>query len=294
MPNKKKSRVSDYIRAKVIIPGGLSDTTLFNSSDFIGLELELENTTSTSFFNFIGEYFQAVPDGSLKFNGIELRFKSALNGTNITKALLVLDAGMARYKIKPYIDGNRGSTHIHLNIGNLSLDELWSIVLLSYFIEPILMDMCKEDRLASPFSITLNKTKDQKFILNSIARGDINFNTEGYKYRAIGLSSVYHKGSLEYRMFHASYDTKEILEWINFIQHVKHIALTTDNLNSKICSSLHKGLTSVLVDLFGRHIPYSERANREMWDFVRELSFNPIEEVSMTSSISEFWKKATL
>ena len=289
---KKKTRVSECIRAKVIMPGGLDDTKLFNSSDFIGLELELENSKSSKLFDFIGEYFEAVQDGSLKYDGIELRFKSALNGSNIINSLNVLDAGIAKFKLAPYTEGNRGSTHIHLNVSNLSVQQLFNIVLMSYFVEPILMDMCHVDRLFSPFSVTSNRTKDQKYILSTIAEGHMNFESSGYKYRSIGLSSVFNKGSLEYRMFHASYDTKEILQWINFVQEIKHIAITTQNLQEKICSSLEVGLAPVLYDLFGRPTHCSERARREIWDFVREYSFNPVEEVRMDSAISSFFKKA--
>jgi len=291
---KDKTRVSECIRAKVIMPGGLDDTKLFNSSDFIGLELELENAKSSKLFSFISEYFEAVQDGSLKYDGIELRFKTALNGSNIINSLNILDAGIAKFDLHPYTKGNRGSTHIHLNVSNLSIKQLFNIVLMSYFVEPIIMDMCNQDRLFSPFSVTSNRTKDQKMVLMQIAEGQLNFeSSSGYKYRSIGLSSVFNKGSLEYRMFHASYDTKEILAWINFVQEIKHIALTTENLQDKICEALDSGLAPVLYDLFKRPIHCSERARREIWDFVREYSFNPVEEVSMDSAISAFFKKVT-
>jgi len=287
----KKTKVSQCIQAKIIMPGGLADTALFDSSDFIGLELELENAKNNKFFAHISEYFEAVGDGSLKYDGIELRFRDALNGSNITAALKLLDEGIAKFDVKPYTEGNRGSTHIHLNVGNLGLDKFYNLTLMSYFTEPLLMDMCNDDRLFSPFSVTASKTKDQRYVLNLISKGILSFQAEEYKYRSIGLSSVYNKGSLEFRMFHASYDTKEILGWINFIQEIKHIAITHPNLQDKISSALTNGLDSVLHDLFGKPIQCSRRARCEMWDFVRELSFNPVEEVSMTSSISDFYKE---
>ncbi len=284
-------RVSDCIGVEMIMSGGCDDSKLFNSYDFIGLELELENTTSNRLFKFVSPYFQAVPDGSLKYKGIELRFKKALNGSNIIKALDLLKKGITDFKVKPYVEGNRGSTHIHLNVSDLSVQQLFNIVLMSYFVEPIIMDMCHQDRLFSPFSVTSNRTKDQKFVLSNISKGDMSFNSSNYKYRSIGLSSVYKKGSLEYRMFHASYDTEEILKWINFIQEIKHIAITTNGLQDKIRSAFDKGLAPVLHDLFGRPIYCSGRANREIWDFVREYSFEPVEELKMDCSISKFFKE---
>lgn len=288
----KKTRVSQVIKVKPLLPGGLSSDALYNSSDFIGVELELENINSNAFHEYIGEWWECVTDHSLKFNGNELRFRTALNGSSITSALDIVRSGITKYGLEPYTDGNRGSTHIHLNVSNLTIKELFNIILLSYFLEPVLMDMCHDDRLFSPFSVPSSRTKDQKFVLNLIQQGRVNFDSNMYKYRSIGLSSVYRKGSLEYRMFHATYNTVEVLRWINFIQEMKDIATSTTKLQEVIQSCLDSSIQSVLRDLFGRTIPISERARKEMWDFVREYTFNPIEEIEMTQKISKFYREA--
>ena len=285
--------VSERIGVAVIRAGGKPTSRLFNSEDYIGIEMELENCQNVSFNQAIGKYWEPTIDGSLKYNGMEFRFRQALNGSHIVEALDTFTDAIDEFAIEPYTDGNRGSTHFHINISDKSMQELYNFVLLAYFCEPWLMDMCNADRHHNSFSVAGCRTKDQLTVLKSIAAGNIGFSDQQYKYRAIGLNSIYNKGSLEFRMFHATADTKLILKWLNVIQEIKHVALTTSNLSEVLRGAVHSDLTTVMRGLFGRDIPLSYRASKEIWDFIRELSFNPIEELPMTQKISQFYRDVT-
>lgn len=293
--------VASRIGAEAMYSPGKASDRLYSSTDFVGVEIELENVSSTQLRTMCEQYWQAVSDHSLKYNGSEYRFNRALNGAQITEALDQLAEGIDYLKLEPYTDGNRGSDHIHINVSDLTLQQLYNFVLLSYFCEPMLMDVCKPDRSNSPFSISCSKTKDQIQVLSRIARGEIGFSDSNYKYRAIGLNSIYAKGSLEFRMFHATHNPKHILFWINSIMEIKDIATSRDNLSDLIKSAIDTSLEHVMDELgfttktpFRPAIELSGKANREIWDFVRDFSFTPIPEAELTSSkISDFYRQVT-
>ena len=283
--------VSSKIGVQPLINAGRPTDRLFNSEDYIGIEMELENCSNHGFNEAIGKYWEPTIDGSLKYNGMEFRFKQALNGTHIIEALDSFKAGVKHFNLEPYVNGNRGSTHFHLNISNLSMQELYNFVLLSYFCEPWLMSMCNSDRNYNSFSVAGCRTKDQLVVLKQIASGSVGFPDQTYKYRAIGLNSIYNKGSLEFRMFHATADTELVLEWLNILQEIKDVALTTSNLSEILRGAVHSDLTTVMRGLFGHDIHLPHKAAKETWDFIRELAFNPIEELPMTQKISDFYRK---
>ncbi len=283
--------VADNINATPLPNPGLITDKLINSQDYMGVELELERCMNQPFYESLRPYWEDVHEDSLRFEGIELRFSSALNGMDIIHAMEALDRGMRVYDVEPYVEGHRGSTHVHLNISNLSIKALHDITMLAYFCEPILMDFCEEDRHNNSFTVPISRTKDQIVILKQIKAGNLNFETESYKYRAIGLNSIYGKGSLEFRMFHSTYNTVEILKWINFIQEIKRAALFVPNLVEILESVPKHGITTVICRLFRRDVEITPRARKRIWTFVRDLTFNNIEDISMEQTISEYYRK---
>jgi hypothetical protein len=276
--------------APINSPGGPTDR-LFNSEDYVGIEMELENCQDLEFAASLNDSWEPVTDGSLKYQGLEYRFSKALNGSHIIDALDNFSAALSQHNMNPYTQGNRGSTHFHINISNLSMQELYNFTLMAYFCEPILMDMCTIDRRYNSFSVTGSRTKDQLQILSHIAAGNIIFHDNEYKYRAIGLNSIYNKGSLEFRMFHATSSTEKITKWLNFILEMKHVALTTSDLAEVIRSAITSDITTVIKQLFWRDINLSHRAETDIWDFVRSFAYTPISELPMSQSITPFYKK---
>ena len=254
------------------------------------LEIELEDCPLSEFeSSSMEKYWEGVMDGSLKFNGAELRFKKALNGDDVLLALEELDKWVMNRKTLPYVEGNRGSTHVHINISDMNMVGLYNFVLLSYLCEPLLMSKCTADRNNNSFSMTSSRTKDQMHILREISKGNLNFGSDYYKYRAIGLNSMYSKGSLEFRMFHASYDKEEVLSWINLIQEIKCAASRHKDLTTVIKSALEEGLPTTLKTIFDRDVVLNYKSTVETWDFIRNFAFVPTENLKMQNTISKYY-----
>ena len=296
-----KGAVSSKIQAGRRSTGYKESPLLFDSKVFIGIEIELENLDG---FNCmvtqkLQPEWEEYHDHSLKLNGREFRFNNPLAGGDV---IVALDKFSQCMQDTPnvYTGGNRGATHLHFNVSDLEISELFNVTLLSYHMEPILLSQCNQDRESNSFGVTSSHTKDWLVVLRAIAAGNLHFSSDTYKYRSIGLNSIYSKGSIEYRMFHATPNTSEVLKWINLGLEIRHVALkyTPEQLIELLSSSLETDVTTVTNQLFNRDIfsmvPQSRlvRTRSRMWDFIRTLAFNPIEDLELTTNVvSDFYKQ---
>jgi len=270
----------------------VKSSDLYNINDYVGVEIEIEHMplSDVDVEELLSCYIELVWDGSLKVKGHEIRFTQAIKGEKIVELLNEIEEFVDDYQDKSSkVDGNRASTHIHININDLTLGELYNFVLLSYFMEPYIFSLCKRDRSYNPFVVAESNTRDSSDILNKIKGGDLIFPPERYKYRGIGLNSINTLGSLEFRMFHSTHKATEILGWINLLQRIKHTAKTknvTEILNSK-------SIDSIVFKLFNKWFLIDSQTSRKMWNFLREVNYKPSEKIKYETKISNFYKEAT-
>lgn len=291
------SLVKEHIKCPPLPALGAPTDLLFAPEEFIGVEFEYEGLDSGvvhgSLDNIKSKHLNVVNDYSLKISGCEILFKKAKNGTHIIEAMDELNKLLAYMKKTtshaPYIDGNRCSTHIHINITDLSLDELYRFLLFAYFCEGALMDTCAGDRRNNVFTIGIDKLDDYKVVLGAVQKGSLQFTKDHGKYRAIGLNSMYSIGSLEFRMFNATTDTDQVLDWINFIQEIKHIAVKNENIMDAIIGVMNSSPDDVMKSLFSRQITLSEESRSYMWDFARDFYAQPAEFHALDHKFSPFY-----
>lgn len=287
---KMNESVSNFIEARAL-PEYSGETPLLRSSyEFIGVEFEIEGLASLD-VPYLRSYNVSVKnDHSLKFHGKELLFSRALCGKDIIRALNAVDKEVSRNT--PHFEGNRGSTHIHVNVTDLSLRQVLNFLLLSYFMEPYLMQVSNVDRRHSPFAMSTRRTKDVLLVVNRIMNGELAFSTDKYKYRAIGLNSLFGLGSLEFRMFHSTHNKDQVLEWINTLIRIKQSSKEVEDMYVLLSSILSGDMDKTLYGLFGEHLLLDDKTKQYMWDFVRELQSPDKDCVEPDcNNISSFFKK---
>lgn len=286
--------VSNYIQAKKLSPAGKPTSFLFNSQEFMGIELEYEgmdlSVVSQAFAD--SRRIRVIQDHSLKHKGVELIFRQAMCGDLVVKALDEVFNALKAKKQEPYLKGNRCSTHVHINVTDLTVPELKNFILFSYLCEPALLDTCSKDRRHNSFTVGIERTRDFDWILANIQDNNLQFNVDMAKYRAIGLNSLYSLGSLEFRMFNGSCDQGQILDWINFIQEIKHIATTRGDMRQLVLSIMRSDPETVLNAVFKRKIKLSSHAVEAMWNYVRDFySASASEGIPLQNTFSSFYKK---
>jgi hypothetical protein len=291
------SLVASHIGCTAIARPPRPTNKLVSDDEYIGIELELEQCSSSSLATAVHPLWETVSDGSLKLNGREYRYAQPLAGKDIIDSLNVFEKALIKEGITPYHGGNRGSTHFHLNVSNMSVPALYYLTLLSYFMEPVLTATCRPDRSSNSFAVSVSKTKDSMVVLDKIRSGSFMFNDSSWKYRAIGLNSIYGKGSLEYRMFHSSHDMGEILKWINAVLAIKKVSgLLGDRIPSVIKKGLESSPQDAIDEMFNGVYDFSESYDigscaASLWEFTRMYTYNFKDELQMSSNVSSYYKK---
>ena len=237
---------------------------LLATDDFIGLEVELERCENMRESELPAQWV-AERDGSLRNNGREYKFSQPLFGEDIIYALESLEV-MCK-DCKPVVT-DRCSLHVHLNIKDLSPDELLNLILLYSVCEPAFFSKVAPNRRDNFYCRPLNITDDYLSTINYMFKTYItgssdyfNFRnrvnsrqSDGLKYSALNVNPISTFGSLEFRHHQGTYKAFEILQWVNYILKLKRISkemgeISVDFLEDLSCN--YDKMQGLLGDIFG-------------------------------------------
>jgi len=189
----------------------------------VGVEIELEGVTADpSKFTL----WNIVPDGSLR-DGIEL-VSIPVWGTDISLALKEVESYFKSNK--PYLSF-RTSVHVHINILDLTNEQLNKFIQLYILYEPALFRMHLEwDRYDNIFCIPARKSysiqEGYATLFKDLKENSIRGNYVGYKYSSMNPNSIATLGTLEFRHMGGTDSVKKIDTWINTLMCLKKSAMS--------------------------------------------------------------------
>lgn len=263
------------------------------TSDRIGLELELESSRTQPMGWVEKQSMWTIHnDGSLRQNGIEYVFANPIWGGDIDAALQLFEDGT---KGVPFVDTGYGSTHVHYNVGNLYTTEVMSIVVGWAILEDAFLTVCKPSRDGNNFAQRFNVLNSLVTTLSAsygsqkrIERLFANVSQDYWKYANLNLATIRTFGTLEFRPYHSTWDTKEIRAWIdriiNFCKGMVAIGNPTQvlesadrDLDSFITKYAGVPATEQLIDLTRRNISTAFRLAYvvDEWEDIKALRENP-------------------
>mgnify|MGYP000032355354 CR=1 FL=1 len=201
----------------------------------IGLEVEVEGWNGGA--NIPNPYFQSLweitYDDSLKDNGIELRSKP-MQGRVIDHALDILETTLEANK-QAYFN-HRCSTHVHINVTNLSMHQLINLYALYIKLEPYFLAFAEPIRRHGVFCIPVSDTLINKADFVSYAP-----HTDPYKYLALAFNHLRDFGTLELRLLEGTNDMVKLRRWIMMLQ--KLFLYVNNNDVYDICADPELGTT---------------------------------------------------
>lgn len=176
----------------------------------VGLELEIEGVNLPT--QIRNPAWQVKRDGSLR-GGYEYVFSEPLGSVATKDALEALDAEMkASGAILDY--SYRTSTHVHVNVSNLSLDVVKAMVVLFTLFEDEYINFCARTRKANRFCLS---AKDADGVVTNIKHfltsGRLPNEGQG-KYSAMNLCTLGRFGTLEFRTLEGTNDWNRIFTWV--------------------------------------------------------------------------------
>lgn len=196
----------------------------------IGIEIEVEgenlpnadNIKDTGFF----DTWLITQDGSLRGEAWEYVFRQPLSYKDTGEALEMLEA---QYKSHNSVvhDSIRAGIHVHVNIQDLTVKQLYTMFTIYYCLENILVNWCGEDRVGNHFCL---RSCDAEYILfalhHAFAEGGRagELASDSIRYASMNVASIFKYGSLEFRSLRSTRDWTRLLNWVQALIHIKEAA----------------------------------------------------------------------
>ena len=237
-------------------PCTYTPSSLFASNSLVGVEIELERVRTLKIAdNGFYEYWQIVEDGSLRDGGMEYVLSRPFSGKDLETALKLFDKNVAKSG-KQIRAGRRTSVHVHIDIRDLTFDQLMKFVCIYSIFEESLFKLVGEERSNNIFATSFSNAEGE---LKQLGRfGDSPNRDEARaifsvftKYSACNLAAVQKYGSLEFRNHEGTYDISRIIKWINILMLMKEAAISLEIPTEEILSSISQnGAEAFFLNVF--------------------------------------------
>lgn len=226
----------------------------------IGVELELERVT---ILTDIPKNWETVLDNSLKLQGLE--FTCLMSHTRALYNILAL------YRTIDFITSSRCSTHVHVNILDLTPIQLKTLITLYIIFERYLFEISGR-RYNSNYCVPVQHTHKKQLFSNLMSDYGVLYP----KYSAIHAFAYDEKknitlGTLEFRHATASSDPQVLVEWINTVVALKQASLLLD-YNELLASLYEMRSTSEYLNLFNL-VFKREPLTNNMQKFKRDIEY---------------------
>lgn len=226
----------------------------------IGIEIECEGICAT----FDNQIWKSVNEPSLR-SGVEYVTRRPVEFKGLSKALTNWKNNTKNSKFKNSI---RTSIHVHINVSDLTVKQMYNILGAYWFLENVLVQVNGHERVGNLHCLRIKDADDLFFsVLNSVRSRNYlqNFDQQSCKYAAVNLFSPVNLGSLEFRFLKRYEDIKEIQLWCENLYYLCHNAknyepdeivswideLTTEEFLERFFS---KEFVYYLIDRLGRKV----------------------------------------
>lgn len=194
----------------------------------VGLEVECEGTRLPP---ALMSYYNVHEDHSLRnFRGEhpprEYVFKKPLPFIAATKAIHYLDRKIKAAGCELFTDSPRTSVHVHVNVSDMPLREVFNMAMLYSIYEEQLVDWCGPTRVANLFCL---RGCDTDYNIDGIVSA-INgrpirecFHNDR-RYTAMNMASLSKFGTIEFRALRGTTDPDTISSWVGTLLNFREMA----------------------------------------------------------------------
>lgn len=211
-------KLIDYTRTKTKIAGD------------IGLELEVEPLPNRTLPVINTGNWETKSEGSLRNGGMEYITKTALK-KNLDYSRRIKELTDQLNDNIADVNSFRTSLHVHLNMKEKTLTEVWTICTAYWLVENLLFEYCGEDRKSNHFCLRL---KDAEGIINHLRDAIempnplLDF-SDNLRYGGLNLAALYKFGSLEFRGMRGTIDPVVIETWSTALYELSRLSTTYFN-----------------------------------------------------------------
>lgn len=216
----------------------------------IGIEFELENWCTEAqdhLYNAIpSALYDITDDGSLRNNGVEIVTKpiTAVQGLYFARVISEL----------PVTYGPRTSTHVHVNVRDLTSGQLLTLVNTYAVVEKLIYDFVGPSRRRGVFCVPLQESSLPRTFSMYKETKLLNITTGWLKYSGLNLKPINSYGTVEFRHFTGCSDYPKFEKWIHILMSLVKFAQETspdEALERLYGLNTNSAYSAFLNDVFG-------------------------------------------
>lgn len=245
-----------------------------------GVEIELENVTNR---DLRSPYWEVKNDGSLRNNGVEFVNNGPQGGANLFNACVDLDSFLQDKNP----DGNwRCSTHVHVDVRDMTTPELKRFILGYIVYEKLLFRLSGMHRYANNFCFAVGfaqqqlehlsncwRHEDDQFMSTTVSAWD--------KYSAMNLLPMARFGSVEFRSSAAEWRRGRLLRLCNRFLSLRELAKSWEGSELDLVNYLG---TASPRDVMGKGLP---KVMPEEWEEDIAIGLKLAHDILFVASLPE-------
>jgi len=205
----------------------------------IGIEIEMEGK---QLYIKRNRMWQQKRDGSLRGReSVEYVLAAPIERKNVNKelqkliAMLAFESKDGEYRKAILTPSDRCGVHIHINVQQLTFQQVFNFISLYLMFEQVIVGYCGESREGNLFCLRASDAEafiDQmiecrrKSDLKELKYGRGNAEL---RYSSINPNALFKFGSLEFRSLRTPSNLMEINEWVSILYQVKEASLLYDD-----------------------------------------------------------------
>ena len=214
----------------------------------VGLELEIESW-----------------DGDNEYRGFEFKEDNSLRGNSIEAVTRPTKVKYLHHLLTGFFDHNkitesnyseRCGTHVHMNVSDLTEDQLATFCMLYQVCERLLFTYVGDDRDKNIFCVPWEQAGISYDLLHNLRTRRVDFGRSWRKYTALNLVPITSFGSVEFRHLPGTCDVPYIMGWINLIGCMYNYAKSrsyTDTQKTVIDLNTSSAYNAFITDIFGEY-----------------------------------------
>ncbi len=239
----------------------------------VGIEVEVEGCDCLE----MSDKWAVIGDGSLRNDGAEMVLRRPLAGAALSRAINDLAETFAD---NPTLDASeRTSVHVHVNVLDLSLEQVQNILLVYIATESALYKMGGKSRYDNIYCPGVTSALEQMPLMRkamSSDNGDFLYACAHWcKYTGINFHSIYERGSIEFRAHEGTTDISRIRNWVNVL--LTLVKYAEDTPREKILQDIDRGAMPLLSAVYDTYAPLLARDG----DYLRFYKNNVINIVDL-------------
>ena len=198
----------------------------------------------------------------------------------------------------------RTSVHIHVNVQDLTEDQLITMIYTYLLIEEPMMNYCGRDRKGNRFCLRVVDADNIVDVLNdafingidNIMRVDQN----AIRYSSINIGALQKYGSLEFRGMRGNMDKDVLLKWINALGNLKDYAIKAGNPKEVLKHFESVSPDKFLMDVIGAPLfddfryPRMTREIQRSFSLTIDLPYSFIRSMDKREQAAEVKQKAAV